>query len=91
MQAKGHSCGTIQEKGELEQELSRMKTEVAERAELQRSEEAGPLFALQTAQANLKERYTKMKHQNEDLKKQLQDLVQKQVGSGGHVRGQKAK
>ena len=59
--------------------LNQIREQLRTSEERHTADKDGSLFALQTAQAHLKERYGRMKKENEELQKQLTEYNQKQV------------
>ena len=68
-----------QENESLKESVAMLTSEMEEMERSNKAETEGPLYALKTAQAHLKERYARMKLQNDDIKRQLDELLQKQV------------
>lgn len=64
---------------EIAQELNQIREQLRTSEERHTADKDGSLFALQTAQAHLKERYARMRKENEELQKQLTEYSQKQV------------
>ena len=64
---------------EIAQELNQIREQLRTSEERHTADKDGSLFALQTAQAHLKERYARMKKENEELQKHLTEYNQKQV------------
>ena len=73
---KGITCVILQE---IAQELNQIREQLRTSEERHTADKDGSLFALQTAQAHLKERYARMKKENEELQKHLTEYNQKQV------------
>ncbi len=64
---------------EIASELNAIREQLRTSEERHTADKDGSLFALQTAQAHLKERYARIKKENEELQKQMSDFAQKQV------------
>ena len=64
---------------EIASELNAIREQLRTSEERHTADKDGSLFALQTAQAHLKERYARIKKENDELQKQMSDLAHKQV------------
>ena len=60
-------------------EIDLLKEQLKNLGDSKLQEQEGPLYALHMAQQNLKERYSKMKKMCEEQKKQLEELLSRQV------------
>ncbi len=69
----------LQEIHRLAVELKDVKEKLRSSADQKETEKEGSLFALQMAQQHLKDRYAKIKSRNEELQRQIDDLLQQQV------------